>query len=398
MDSKKPQVLFLPKWYPNRLDEFDGNFIENHARAIAAFADIAVIFIHSDELNGNSNYEVLQSAPFGYPEIRVYFRKPSFSLLQLEKAVTLYRYWRAQRKAWKIYRRKYGTPDLTHVHVLTRSALLALFLKKVKGIPYIISEHWSGYFKESGAYRGAMKKIFTKMVVRNASVTTVVSDYLRKAMQSHGLTGNYEIIPNVVATDIFKPVLGEEQNAKKKIIHVSTLDVVPKNLPRILEVIAKLRSYRDDFSLDIYGDGPDRPVIEKKITELKLDHAVTLHGNVPQAEVAVAIADSDVLVLFSLYENQPCVMIEAWSAGTPVIAPRIGGIPEHLDAKKGMLIEKSNLAELENALNNVLDNKLEVSPSGMREYALENFSEEKVGQCFLNVYLKVLKRSSASDL
>lgn len=390
--SKKPKVLFLPKWYPNRLDAFNGNFIENHARAISKFADIGIIFVHSDQLEKGKKIEIFESSPFGYPEIRIYFKKPGFRFLHIEKLIVIYRYWRAQLKAFEIYSHKYGIPDLLHVHVLTRSALLAFYLKKTKNIPYIISEHWSGYFKESGAYNGFFKEMATKIIVRYSSRVTTVSDYLRKAMESHGLRGNYQVIPNVVATDVFKPLNLEEKNQKKKIIHVSTLDVVPKNVPKILEVIAKVSSYRNDFVFEIYGDGPDRQIIEKKVDQLNIRSIVNFHGNVSQEEVASAIAGSDVLVLFSLYENQPCVMIESWAAGVPVIAPKIGGIPEHLDDTKGVLVEKNSKEDLEMAINDMLDGKISFEKKQLRDYAIEKFSEKTIGKAFFETYIKVLKK------
>lgn len=376
------------------MDPFDGNFIENHARAIAHFADIAIIFVHSDELEGNKKYEIFQSSTFGYPEIRIYFQKPGFRFLQLEKLLLIYRYWKAQLKAYRIYYEKYGKPDLIHVHVLARSALLAVYLKKRKNIPYIISEHWSGYFKESGAYRGFPKKCFTKWAVRNSTLISTVSDYLRKAMQSHKLKGDYRIVPNVVATDVFKPSGEKQANEKKKIVHVSTLDVVPKNLPEMLKVIGRISSYRKDFIVEIYGDGPDRPIIEKIVDELKIRDVVSFQGNVKQQEVARGIADSDVLVLFSLYENQPCVMIESWSTGVPVIAPNIGGIPEHLNREMGILVGKGNLDELEKAINDILDQKRMFNKTKLREYAIDKFSEQTIGKAFLELYKEILKKNA----
>lgn len=392
---RKPQVLFLPKWYPNRLDEFDGNFIENHARAIAPFADISVIFVHSDVLEGQKKYEIIESFPFGYPEIRVYFRKPMFRFLYLEKILIIYRYWKAQRKALKIYLKKYGNPDLVHVHVLTRSALLAYYLKRTKSIPYLISEHWSGYFEESGAYKGILKKTLTKIIVHNSSLVTTVSEYLKKAMQKHGLNGNYEVIPNVVPTDVFKPSIAISGKEIKRLIHVSTLDTVPKNLPKILQVIADISKRRNDFTFDIYGDGPDRQKMEKLTVDLNIGDIVTFHGNVSQNEVAIALAASDVLILFSLYENQPCVIIESWAAGIPVIAPNIGGIPEHLNAKRGISIKRNATDELETAINTVLDSKLDFSADELRDYAVKNFSEKTVGNAFFTAYLNILKNTKS---
>ena len=381
MKISKPKILFLPKWYPNRLDAFDGNFIENHARAIAVLCDIAIIFVHSEnQISADGKYELIESDPFGYPEIRVYFKSPSFTFLGVETVVKAYRYFKAQLKAYTYYIEKYKSPDLVHVHVLTRSAFLALYLWKLKKIPFIISEHWSGYFPQNGAYKGFLKKAFTKYVVKNAKAITTVSEYLAKAMKKHELNSHYEIIPNVVATEIFKP---KNKDDKKffKLIHASILDIIPKNLPAVLEVIKKISEYRND-----------RTILEQNVKELGIGKFVKFHGNVSQQEVADAMAEADMFVLFSLYENQPCVIIEAFSAGIPVIAPNTGGIPEHFNNQTGTLVEVNNKDQLEKAITDMMDNLNSFSSSYLHNFSKERFSEQKIGKQFLDLYLKVLNK------
>lgn len=140
--TKKPVVLFLPKWYPNKFDAFDGNFIENHAIAISKFCNIAIIFVHSDtELK--KKYSIIESNPFGFPEIRVYFKKPNHWIKPLNLLITSFLYFNSLFKAYHHYLKNYPQPDLCHVHVLARTSILALYLKWFKKIPYLISEHWS---------------------------------------------------------------------------------------------------------------------------------------------------------------------------------------------------------------------------------------------------------------
>lgn len=388
MDTKRFKVLFLPKWYPNRLDPFDGNFIENHARAIADKHEIAILFVHSDT-NILGKYELIESSTFGYTEIRVYYRKPGFRFLGLQKLLALYRYCRAQFKAFQLYQAKHGYPDLCHIHVLTRPAFLAFYLHIYKSIPYLISEHWSGYFKESGAYKGWLKKITTQLLVSRAKAISCVSEYLMYAMKTHHLNGNYKIIPNVVSTAVFRPV---EKNIRstKTIIHVSTLDIVPKNLPAVFHTINKIIQYRTDFKLAIYGDGKDRNALEKLVEQMGLHKYVQFHGNVSQEKVAAAMAEADFLLLFSLYENQPCVIIEAMACGIPVIAPNTGGIPEHLSKEFGCLVEVGNEMDLEKSIIYLLDNASAFSSEKLRNYAVKHFGEAEISENFADLYTEIL--------
>lgn len=390
MPKHQPHVLFLPKWYPNRLDAFDGNFIENHAKAIAKFSKIGILFVHSDELS-KGKFEVLQSNTFGYPEIRVYFKKSKFAF-GLGRLVNAYRYLKAQQMGYALYKKEYSEPELIHIHVLTRPFVLAYLLYITKGIPYLISEHWSGYFKESGAYKGWIKKMLSQLAVSNAKAVSCVSEYLANAMKAHGLKSEYHIIPNVVAIDVFRP-REKKVSETKMIIHVSTLDIVPKNLPRLFQLMEKMLGYRKDFTLDIYGDGDDRQKLEKQVEKLKIGEHVKFHGNVSQEEVAKAMSQSDFLVLFSLYENQPCVILEAMSSGLAVIAPKTGGIPEHLRKEFGTMVEVENIGELEQAMNQMLDKSREYDAQAVRTYALDHFSEDLIGRKFLDLYHSILLNS-----
>ena len=100
-------------------------------------------------------------------------------------------------------------PDLCHVHVLNRPALLALYLKITAGIPYIVSEHWSGYFKESPGFRNPFKRKITNLLIKASAKVTTVSNYLKESMLNQGLINNYEVINNIIEVD-------SENNSYKK--------------------------------------------------------------------------------------------------------------------------------------------------------------------------------------
>ena len=80
----------------------------------------------------------------------------------------------------------------------------------------------------------------------------------------------------------------------------------------------------------IVGEGEDRPVLERKIKEYGLENRVKLFGFVPSPEV---LRGFDTFALPSIKEGLPYVLIEAKVAGLPIVANRIGGVSEILEAK-----------------------------------------------------------------
>lgn len=389
MTIQKLHLLFLPKWYPNRLDPFDGNFVENHAHAIARYAKVSVVFVHSDP-SMDKNYELIVSQNKAIGEIRCYFKKPKSQWPILNKILSAIRYFKAQQLAYKQLTKEYKQNiDLIHVHVLSRTAPFALWLKYKQKIPIVISEHWSGFLKESGQYRGTIKKWLTQQAVRQASFVSCVSPYLRDSMLQHGLKNNYDIIPNVVDCELFKPI-DKLQGAKIQLIFVGNLLQSPKRILDIIEVFGRIQERRKDFVLHIYGEGEDEAKCRELIDQHKLSDFIKLEGTRDRPTLAKQMAKADFLFLYSEFENQPCVINEAQACGLPVVVPDIPGILAFMEDELGIVFPRLNESAFEAAILQMMDNFNRYNRANIRNFAVQNFSEEVIGKQFLTLYQKAL--------
>lgn len=378
----------LPKWYPNKFEALDGNYIENHCIAISRRQKIAVLFVHSDP-DSTRKMELQETIEHGFLVVRVYFKKAQSGLGWWDDIMTALRYARAQRLGYKAILEKMGAPRLIHVHVLTRTGALALRLWWTRRIPYLVSEHWSGYYPERGIYRGWIKKISARIMVANARAITTVSQSLQKAMQYRSLGGQYYTIPNVFDEQIFVPRQLEGLPQRKKILHVSTLDSPIKRFDRILHGLDRLAGQRDDFDIVVLGDGPEKAAQEKLASTLShLNHRIVFHGDVDKTEVARHMREAAFIVLYSTLETQSVVLLEALASGTPFVATRVGGIPEHYE-DYGILIEKDDENALVQAMNTMLDQFNTYSPEKLNAHARANFSDDQVSQQFQSVYQSI---------
>jgi|SRR5690554_816780 len=390
LQNEQIKVLFLPKWYPNKMDPFDGNFVENHAHAISRMAKVCVLFVHSDE-SLKQDYFIEEQRNEKLLEVRCYFKKPKGPLSFFNKILTAVRYFKAQQKAYRYIQEKYKVNfNLSHIHVLSRTAPFAIWLKHKKKLPFGITEHWSGYLDESKEYRGFLKKIFTKKAVAKASFVTTVSPYLRDAMQKHNLYNNYYLIPNVVDCEVFKPI---EKTARKKVkvLFVGNLLQSPKRILDIIEVFGRIKEKRKDFILDIYGEGRDEKACREKIKELDLEEFVQLKGTRSREEIAEIMAKSDFLFLYSEFENQPCVINEAQACGLPVVVPDIPGIKAFMQDELGLMFPRLNEFAFEASILQMMDNFNRYNSNNIRNYALRNFSEDVIANQFYELYLKSIK-------
>jgi glycosyltransferase involved in cell wall biosynthesis len=381
------RVLFLPKWYPHEFDPFDGNFVQNHAEAINKRIAIDVIFAHSEKKSKNE-YRVENTIHKGINEVRVFFKKSNSPLFILNPFINLYRYFKAQYIGYKaIYNSTQA--DLVHIHVLARTSLFALYLKFFKKIPYVITEHWSGYLKESLAYQGFFKELSHQIAVRFSSGVHTVSNNLAKAMQSHRLYQQYTTIYNVVDESIFKPTERANSNCINA-LYVGNLLQHPKRILDSIRVFKILINKGIDIQLNIYGEGDDQAECKKLIKELKMEDRIHLKGTLNRKGIAEVMAKADFLFLNSEFENQPCVINEALCCGTPVVVPNIEGIVEVMQDFCGIIFPRLDSVSFESALEEMINELDKYDRNKIRDYAVQNFGEEAIAEQFYQWYNKSL--------
>ncbi|NCD43163.1 MAG: glycosyltransferase, partial [Bacteroidia bacterium] len=109
-------------------------------------------------------------------------------------------------------------------------------------------------------------------------------------------------------------------------------------------------------------------------------------------ELVQLLQQSAFLVLFSNYENMPVVINEAFACGKPVLATRVGGIPEIVKHDRGILVDAGDEEALVRELVFMLDHPEHFSSQQNRKFADRNFSPAIVGHLFQQIYNQVLTR------
>jgi glycosyltransferase involved in cell wall biosynthesis len=197
-------------------------------------------------------------------------------------------------------------------------------------------------------------------------------------------------VRNVVDSDLFAPRRDSEAGGRPVFVHVSGL-TAGKNVSGILEAMRSVRDRQPQIELEIIGDGPHRQGLEELARELDLlDRGVSFAGHLAAAEVAAAMAGARALILFSDYENSPCVLAEAAAAAVPVIATRTGGIPEVVNRDTGILIEPGDRDGLVEAILAIADNRRRFDRGLIRRHGVETFSKRVIGGLFVDLYRRVL--------
>lgn len=152
------------------------------------------------------------------------------------------------------------------------------------------------------------------------------------------------------------PTPAREAGSEVRMIFVGRLSP-EKGISGLLQAMCSMES-EVCSKLAILGDGPLRAELEKECDALGLGDRVEFLGRLTEAETLVQIASSDLLVLPSLMEGLPIVLMEALALGIPVVASRVAGIPELVeDGRTGLLFAASNWSELAAALDRLVGNR-----------------------------------------
>ncbi len=379
----RKKILFIARWYPDRHDSMLGLFIQKHAQAVQLEFDVSVLYVTADPfLEPGKSFSEEQEF-HGIREYRIYFGKHRATIANVISYIKYYLKGLSHMLS-------YGKPDICHVHVLSRTAFPALWLKITRGIPYVITEHWSRYLPiniSQGAYSGWFRKLFTRLAVYNAFAVTTVTENLAMAMKSLGLKNKYHIIPNVADIYDFHPLHEKQNHHTRKLVHVSCFDEPAKNIQGMIRVVKEIAGMRKDFSLEIIGDGRDFEQVRKYAVESgELDSTIFMTGLLTGEVLSSKMRHADAFVMFSNYENLPCTIIESLCSGVPVVSTDVGGIREYVSDEFGILVPPGDEAALKSALLKILDGKLKFNTGKMRDYSEQNFSMESISRRFKEVY------------
>lgn len=367
MDSQHLHILFLPRWYPNKFDPMFGLFIRQHALVAAKSHKVSVLYVQFCEQK--NEVEWITSNKDIY-EVSAYILKSK------NPCINLFRWLSAYKKGIHLIQQNRGKIQCSHVHILTRLAVIAYSLKLFGNIPYVITEHWSRYQKGRD-FKGWARKLATRWVVKNANAITTPSLNLQNAMQQHRIFGNYSVLSNTVSKSLFYPTLNQHHSTFQ-IIHISCFEEQSKNMSGILRSIQKLKSLRSDFHLTMVGTGMDFDETVELAHKLNILDVVTFTGMLQGETLAAQLRQSDLLIMFSHYENMPVVISEALCCGIPVVSSDVGGIHEVLSPDFGILVPVNDENAFIEAIQRVMKNPEFYSKNIIAEKASKIWHEDAV--------------------
>src|SRR5690606_15441560 len=170
-------------------------------------------------------------------EFVIYYYSPFSNLIGKLISELKYKYF--FKKQIKELIKKEGKPDIVHLHVGMKAGIIAKWIYKEYNIPYLLTEHWTGFLSEAKPSLNDLSLYFQiryRNIIKNASSISVVSKHLDKNIKNFYPNISTVIIPNVLDVSLFKPEK-KEVSEKIKFIHISNL-TYQKNAENIIDAVS----------------------------------------------------------------------------------------------------------------------------------------------------------------
>ncbi len=274
-----------------------------------------------------------------------------------------------------------------HVHMANNGAMVALLAcVHDPAISYSLSIHGSAEFFNVDCNNLAAK-------AERALFVRCISNFCRSQVMAWSKPEAWEryhvvrcgIDPGETIAD--DATSAAASHRPLRLITVGRLHPI-KGYAMLLRACSALRDHGLDWTLDLIGDGPERARLNALARELMIADRVRFHGALPPEQTRERYRSADIMVMSSFMEGVPVVLMEAMAAGLPVIATRVGGIPELVDEGiSGLLVSPASAEQLTDALCELgaasRDRRAAMGRAGrervMKAYALDRLGRQMSG-------------------
>jgi len=272
-------------------------------------------------------------------------------------------------------------PDIIHTHLQASIYTVpwVIFNKRTRWIHTIHNEA----SKELPTIHSRIMKFFYK---KNIAVPIAISEIIRKSISAfYGMSEkDIPLIHNGIDTEMFTP---EQSESKERITFCCVARFsYQKNHKLLLEAFHIAHKNIPNVSLLLVGDGELRSEIENQINSYGITDRVQMIGNTN--DVLSWLRSSDVFVLSSNYEGLPLSILEAMSAGLPIIATEVGGIPDIItNGQEGILISPGNAGEIANAMEEMAkDTQLRIQMKSNARTKAQKFDVRRMADLYGVIY------------
>jgi N-acetyl-alpha-D-glucosaminyl L-malate synthase BshA len=295
--------------------------------------------------------------------------------------------------------------DLLHVHYAIPHSISAILaresIKQKRYVPVITTLHGTD-ITLVGADRGYLP--ITRYGLQQSDGVTAVSRFLKRATIETFDFDDIEVIPNFICPthyqrDADSPLKKElAPNGEKLLVHVSNFRAVKRPVDCV-EILARVFEKGIPAKLIMVGDGPERSSIAYRAEQLNISTAVNFVGK--RANISDYLAVANVFLLPSEEESFGLAALEAQACEVPVVATRVGGIPEVItDGETGYLSEIGDIEKMAGDTMRLLSDEALARRFGenARAQAIARYDANTIISQYIAFYEKIISQSQKYQL
>ncbi|HSQ61198.1 MAG TPA: glycosyltransferase [Acidobacteriota bacterium] len=338
--THRPRLLSFTTLFPNPGEPGRGIFVRSRLAALSRHADLTVVApVNAGRRPAALREPSRRTDPAGFPVFHPRFAVLPGLLKSWDAALLHLETWPQVARAVTA-----AAPDLVDAHYTYPDGAAAARIADALRKPFVLTVRGSDL--EVLARDPARRPAIERTLRRANAVIAVSASLARRARELGAAAERVHEIGNGVDLASFAPM--DRAAARRTLglapegphlLAVGRLDPI-KGLDLAIEALARLlRRRAAPARLHLVGEGPARHALEHLVRDLGLESAVSFHGEVSPAALATWYAAADLVTLLSHSEGCPNVVIEAIACGRPVVATRVGGVPELVrDGITGFLV------------------------------------------------------------
>lgn len=387
---KKPiHVLVIPSWYPEHRDHYMGSFFREQAIGIYKNGcNVGIIYPELKSLRNTLDIRliprILSFEDNGVNTIK--FRWSNWMIGLKYYQILFFKY--IGKYLFKLYIKKYGLPDIIHCQSIFNAGFLAESINKKYKIPYIITEHNSGFYYHNQGFKKFYKSV-SRILNKSKKCFSVSKNYSNYLSQEVIINKNWGVHYNIVNDNFLNTKIKKPPLNDFTFLCVSRLHKI-KNIDLIIDSFKIFNQKYTNSSLKIIGIGDQLKSLKKKVKDYKLTNKILFKGEKSRIDIIQEFNQSHAFIYASTFETFGVIFVESMSMGKPIISLDCGSAREIISELSGIIVEKKSAQDMSSSMEELYNNYSKYNSHSIRKYCELNFSEKKLSNKMIGHYNDVL--------
>lgn len=387
---KTYRILQLPSWYLPEGGQFckdQALFLKKESVEVHILANVMLPWKKYRLKALTAPWRPFESIEGGILTYRYYYRR-----LPMQNKANLIGWCKRTIRLFDEYVKKYGSPDLIHVHSCTWGGYAAYLIKEKYNIPYVITEHRGIFGMRSALAKNTFIPMYTPFLQKgfsNSSYIIPVSDQQIPKIKEF-LTTDVPIktISNILNTDYFH-LFSREPKDTFTFVSVNGYYEV-KGYDILLPAFDLVCDKVNNAFLRLIGENFEQKAFQEIFSRCKNKDKITFTGWLEQDGVLEELIKADSFVLSSRVEAQSISVLEALSTGLPVVCTEV--VPEAIVSdKEGIRVPVENVEALADGMLRMIAERNKFDEKAISERIASVAGPNTVTKSIIAIYEKVLQ-------